>query len=235
MHILKLTRYFFYLATNWNLNIAWHILMAEIRGEKKYGIDTTGADELESLNEQGIDTSHATIYMPASYDLLEIIFEQLKWFSPQHFIDFGCGKGRVLCVAAHYDVAKVTGLDISKSFCEEAEKNLKIVKQTKSKLQATVINNDAFYYAVPTDADCLFFFNPFDEILMSGVVENILKSLAERPRAIRIVYFNPLHKNVFTTRGFEEIFHVKKLKYLEACILNYKKTGLMKRDRLNKS
>jgi len=112
MHTFRFIRYFFYLASNWNLNIAWHILSAELKGEKKYGIDTTGADELKSLADKGIDTSHATIYMPASYDLLEIIFEKLKASPPVHLIDFGCGKGRVLCVAAFHGVSKLTGLDI---------------------------------------------------------------------------------------------------------------------------
>jgi len=56
---------------------------------------------------------------------------------------------------------------------------------------------------------------------MSGVVENMLESLRDKPRELRIIYFNPLYKKLFTDRGFEEIFHVKKLKYLEACILVY--------------
>lgn len=219
MHTLRLLRYFIYLATNWNVNIAWHILMAEIRGEKKYGIDTTGADELKSLSDKGIDTTHATIYMPASYDLLETIFKQLQSVPISHLIDFGCGKGRVLCVAAYYDIPKVTGMDISKEFCEEAKVNLARVHTNKPQLLSRIINNDAFYYEIPDDADCLFFFNPFDEILMSGVVKNIVESLVREPREMRIIYFNPLHKKLLTEHGFKETFHVKKLKYLEACIL----------------
>lgn len=227
MHTFRLLRYFFYLASNWNLNIAWHILSAEIRGEKKYDIDTTGADELKSLAEKGIDTTHATIYMPASYDLLEIVFDRLKTTPVRHLIDFGCGKGRVLCVAAYHGFTKVTGLDISKEFCEVAKENLHRVLVKKPHLHFTVINNDAFYFEIPADADCLFFFNPFDEVLMSGVVENILDSLRKKPREIRVVYFNPLHKKLFTSQGFEEIYNVKKLRYLEASILRYndKKTG----------
>lgn len=221
MHTLRLIRYFFYLASNWDVIIAWHILAAEIKGEKKYGIDTTGADELTSLAERGIDTTHATIYMPASYDLLEISFDQLQAEPILHLIDFGCGRGRVLCVAACQGVPKLTGMDISKEFCDEASKNLQIVTRDNAEIQFKIINNDAFYFNVPHDADCLFFFNPFDEILMSGVVENVLESLREKPRQMRIVYFNPLHKKLFTDRGFKEIFHVKKLKYLEASILRY--------------
>ena len=38
-------KYFAYLAWNWNIPIAWRIIREEIRGEKKYGIQSTGADE----------------------------------------------------------------------------------------------------------------------------------------------------------------------------------------------
>jgi hypothetical protein len=48
------TKYFFYLAFRWNIRIAIHILLQEIKGERKYGINTTGADELRSLEEKGI-------------------------------------------------------------------------------------------------------------------------------------------------------------------------------------
>ena len=50
MRFFTYTKYFFYLAFNWNLKIAWHIIFKEINGEKKYGINTTGADELLALD-----------------------------------------------------------------------------------------------------------------------------------------------------------------------------------------
>ena len=50
-----------------------------------------------------------------------------------------------------------------------------------------------FYFEIPDDVDCIFFFNPFDEVIMSAVVENILESLYKNhPRKIIIAYANPL-------------------------------------------
>ena len=77
MKFFAYIKYFFYLSFNWNIKIAVHILLQEIKGEKKYGITTTGADELKSLEKKGIDTDHSTIYMPVSYDLLQDLFNQL--------------------------------------------------------------------------------------------------------------------------------------------------------------
>jgi 16S rRNA G966 N2-methylase RsmD len=220
MKFFSYLSYFFYLAYNWNVGIAWHIIIQEIKGEKKYGINTTGADELNKLEKQGIDISHATIYMPASYTLLEEIFQQLKHSkSLTHFLDIGCGKGRALCVAAHQGFSTVTGLDFARDLCEAAKENLTTTKQKIPALQYKVVNNDAFYFEIPADVDCIFFFNPFDEIIMSGVVNNIFTSLKTNPRKLTIIYVNPLHKELFLKAGFKETWYSKKMKYLEASIL----------------
>jgi len=243
MKIVRYIRYFFYISFNWNIRIATRILRAEIRGEKKYGIDTTGADELKDLDEMGIDITHATIYMPVSYELLEDVFSQLKlpasreWevgsgndplrnkistHSPlpfNHFLDIGCGKGRAMCVAAHNGFTKITGIDLSKKLCDAAKQNCNIAQQKIALVEFEVINNDAFYYEIPADVDCIFMFNPFDEIIMSGVAFNINESLRQYPRAMKIIYVNPLHKSLFTNAGFKEIYYSKEMKYLEVAIL----------------
>ncbi len=219
MQTLQYINYFFYLASNWNLRIAWHILGKEINGEKKYSIQTTGADELQKLEAKGIDISHATIYMPASYDLLEGTFAEIKQYNLNNFLDIGCGKGRAMCVAAHHGFKQVTGIDFSKELCNNAKENLEITKKEFPSLSYKVINNDAFYYEIPADVDCIFLFNPFDEIIMHGVIENIDTSLEEFPRDLFIIYLNPLHKKQFIENGYKEIFYTKRLKYLEGSIL----------------
>jgi len=219
MQTFQFIKYFFYLASNWNLRIAWHIINNEIRGEKKYGIHTTGADELHSLEAKGVDISHATIYMPASYDMLETVFAEIKKYKLSHFLDIGCGKGRAMCVAAHYNFEKLTGIDFSKELCSEAKANLGSVKKNRPLISYNIINNDAFYYEIPGSVDCIFLFNPFDEMIMSGVIENIDISLEKNPRNLYIIYLNPLNKKQFLANGYEEIFYTKKMKYLEGSIL----------------
>lgn len=215
-------KYFLFLSANWNTKVASHIIKNEVAGEKKYKIKTTGADELKSLEKKGIDISNATLYMPASYDVLDLVFQQLKPLSNSHFIDIGCGKGRALCVAAHNGFRKLTGIDFYPALCRQAEANLEITKPQVSKLEYKVICNDAFFYEIPTDADHIFMFNPFNEIIMSGVVENILKSQKKKPRKITLIYLNTTHKNLFTNAGFKETWRFQKMKYLEAGIFELK-------------
>ena len=219
MQTIHYIKYFFYLAYNWNIFIAWHIIKNEIRGEKKYGLNSTGADELHALEKKGIDIEHSTIYMPASYDLLEKIFQHMPVASFKHFIDIGCGKGRSMCVAAHNGITKMTGIDLSKELCDAALENLSNTKIKFPQLNYKVINNDAFYFSIPEDVDCIFLFNPFDGVIMSSVVSNIRESLKKDPRKLTVIYINPLHKNLFTEEGYTEVFHTKKMKYLEVSIL----------------
>ncbi|MEO6253989.1 MAG: class I SAM-dependent methyltransferase [Ferruginibacter sp.] len=219
MKIFTYIQYFYFLLDNWDFKIAWYMIRQEIKGENKYGINTTGADELQKLDELGVDITHATIYMPVSFLLLEEIFQQLSSAPRNHFLDIGSGKGRALCIAAHHGFRKVTGIDFSKDLCEIAKENLNLTRQKMPALEFTVINNDAFYYEIPDSVDCIFMFNPFDDIIMSAVVNNIFESLQNNPRRLHIIYVNPLHKEQFLKAGYSEKWYSKKMKYIEAVIL----------------
>jgi SAM-dependent methyltransferase len=222
---LPYIKYFWYLASNWNIGIAWHLIKQEVAGEKKYGISTTGAIDLDNMEEtEGIDTEHASQYMPVSYKLLQLIFTELPKIAsakPKHFLDIGCGKGRALCVAAHYGFIKLSGVDFSKRLINAAQQNLEIVKTAFPQINYTLQHNDAFYYDIPTDVDCIFLFNPFDEVIMSGVVNNIAESFQQQPRTMTIIYVNCLYKHLFTAAGFKEVFYKKEMTYLEVSILQH--------------
>ena len=211
-------RYFFYLLFNWDARIAFHIIRNEVRGEKKYNINTTGADSLKSLEKKGIDITHATIYMPVSYDLLEQFFDEIKLSTFTHFVDVGCGKARAMCVAAAYGVKKISGIELSKELYNSAKENIAVTKLKYPSTNFKIYNNDAFYFEIEQDVDCIFFFNPFDETIMSGVMENIETSFETNPRVMTIVYINPLEKHVLQDWGYEEIFHLKKMHYLEGSV-----------------
>ena len=197
MKILIYIQYFFYIAFNWNFRLAITVIYYEIKGETTYKINSSGYDELKSLTKKGIDISHATLYMPASYNMLEEIFKFLSTESTHHFLDIGCGKGRVLAVAAHYGFKKITGIDFSEKLTNVAKANMLSVKNDFQSLQYSVQTVDAADFAIPDDVDVIFLFNPFDEFVMKKVAENISKSILTHRRDIFLVYENPLYKNIF--------------------------------------
>ncbi|MGE5107354.1 MAG: methyltransferase domain-containing protein [Sphingobacteriales bacterium] len=223
MKVIDYIRYFFYLAWNWNPLLACFIIYHEIRGEKKYKLHTTGYDELNKLASEGIDVSHATMYMPANYYLLEKMLNYVKSIPGNEcLLDIGCGKGRVLIVAAHYGFRNLIGVEFSKKFC--AETNAIILSKEKEfpLTSFSVINQDASSFVIPDNTTTIFLYNPFDEVIMNNVVLHVEESLKRRPRNLLIIYINPQGKHLFINNGFKEIFHAKKLKYLEGVILEKK-------------
>ncbi len=222
MKLLQFLRYFFYVVTNWNFTIAFVLLRHEIRGEKKYSINTTGADELKNVKKKGIDISHATLYMPVSYQLIEDALTQIPSENKIHFFDIGCGKGRAMCVAAHYGFNKISGVDFSKEFCDAATNNLTTTKQIIPSINYSVTEADAAVTSILPDVDCIFLFNPFDEEIMKKVMQHIDDSITKNPRKMYVIYANPICKKLFLENGFTETYYTKKLRYFEVSILSKK-------------
>ncbi len=221
MSIRYYLKYFYFIGTNWNFKLAFFTLRQEIIGEKKYGIDTIELNRLKTVSVYGENLSHASIYQGANYFLLEKALGYLQSINANKVIvDFGCGKGRALVVAAYYGFHKVTGIDFAKALCISAELNIAKVQAYYPATEFKVICDDAINYVVKEDENVFFFFNPFDEVVMLQVVKNILMSLKKNQRHIFIVYLNPVHKEIFLSAGFEEEYYLKKFEYLEFSILS---------------
>jgi 16S rRNA G966 N2-methylase RsmD len=219
MKFLDYLHYFFFIAINWNVKLAWFTIRHEITGEKKYGINTTRINNLKKLSVKG-KIEHAEIYQGASYYLLENVFNYLQGINANHHIlDFGCGKGRVLTVAAWYGFEKITGIEFSAKLCAEARKNITTVQSNFPQKIFNVIHINAVDHKIDEDTNVFFFFNPFDEIVMLAVVKNILFSLKNNPREVYVVYVNPVHKEIFMSAGFEQIHYLEKMKYIQASVL----------------
>lgn len=216
---LKYIQYGWYISVKLSWRFALQLIRQEIAGEKKYGICTTGADELRGLGRSGTDISHATIYMPVSYPLLETALAQIPE-SRRHFVDIGCGQGRALCVAVHFGFSKVTGIDFSPDFCAASVRNLIRTAKQKDGFQYEVLLQDAAGWPVPDDADCLFFFNPFDAEIMEKVIARIRESLRRNPRKVQIIYVNPLYGYLFTGNGFSENYHLRNGRHLEVSVFS---------------
>jgi SAM-dependent methyltransferase len=219
MKYLYYLRLFLFISFNWNIRLAWFTVYHEIRGEKKYNINTSKIEHVKKLSIKGNNVEHAEIYQGANYYLLEKVFDHLQTIEAnQNILDFGCGKGRVLAVAAYYGFLKLTGIEFAKELCEAARRNIIPVQQKFPEEIFNVIHANAIDHKIENDTNVFFFFNPFDEVVMLSVVKNILLSLKENPREAYVAYINPVHKEIFMSAGFEQIYHLQKLKYIEASI-----------------
>jgi hypothetical protein len=223
MKTFQYIKYFFYIAFNWSFRLAWFTTKNEIRGERYYEINTTGVDNLKRYMVEPAEREHAENYQGTGYFQLEKVLDflaqcQLDKSSPM--IDFGSGKGRVLCVAAHYGFRNIRGIEMVKELCKIAEDNLENVRKKYPNTDFQVINKNASDYIIPADAAIFFFFNPFDRVMMHKVVRNIKHSLADHPRKVYVAYVNPMHKDLFIKAGFKQVFYLRKMEFVEASILS---------------
>ena len=82
----------------------------------------------------------------------------------------------------------------------------------------TRLKQRSFSFAIPM-MQIAFMFNPFDDVIMSGVVDNIEQSLANFPREITIIYFNPTQQHLFLEQDYKLVHHQQWRTYLEASVL----------------
>lgn len=224
MNLTGYLNYFFFIGNHWNYRLAIFSIYHEIRGEKKYHINTSSIDYLRNEKIESDNLKHASIYQGTSYYLLEKAFEYLKEENAiGNITDFGSGKGRVMVVAAFYGFKKIDGIDFAPLLGEEAKKNIEKIKPSFPSSVFRIICKDVVDYKIQKDTNVFFFFNPFDEVVMLQVVKNILFSLKENDRKIYIVYVNPIQKEIFLSAGFQEEYSVRKMEFLEFSILSKQK------------
>jgi len=170
------------------------VLMADHLYDLRHGIDTCKGSPLEGLTIGGENKERGTRYQPTRVVPLRKLFRLVEPLVPSNsvLVDLGCGKGRVLLVASEFGFKEVRGVEFAHELCEIAKKNCAVFKARKHfKPDWRIIEADVTQYTIEPDETVFFMFNPFDEIILQKVLDNIATSLQMRPRKILIIYYNP--------------------------------------------
>lgn len=175
--------------------------------DRRYGIDTRGIVEAHEVDHVGEHGAQSNGHEP----IQRLLFEQmLDAAAPDYrastFIDFGSGKGRALILAAHRPFRNVVGVEFSPALHAIAESNaarfrLRMPDAAPIELRC----EDAALTAIPHSPLVCFFYNPFGEVVMRKVLENLRASLITRPRHVIVIYRNPVHSNLLDHADFLEM------------------------------
>src|SRR5579864_2864404 len=109
------------------------------------------------------------------------------------FIDLGSGKGRTLLMASDYPFHRIIGVELLPSLHQIAQENIRLYKSEAQKcfvIESTCIDATAFQF--PDQPIVLYLFNPFPESGMRQVFANLKAALRDHPRAVYVLYHNPL-------------------------------------------
>jgi SAM-dependent methyltransferase len=157
------------------------------------GTDTLEIVELDQLQIDSENKEKGIRYEPTRARPFFKVLNSIKLPADATFIDFGCGKGRVLMMAAEYGFRRVTGVDFSKELCDRAYKNISTYQsRRRNGTDIDILNMDAVDYPVRAEDTVFYFFNPFDETVLGRVLDNITASLNSSPRTVWLIYHNPL-------------------------------------------
>lgn len=172
----------------------------------RYGTDTSGIIEVDRVETDSPNKKFAMRYEVTRARPLGRLLRRLDLPTDGRFVDIGCGKGRVLMVAARHGFTRLTGVEYSPALCEVARRNLSLFRsKTGLSFEAEVVEADAAGYEIPADANVFFMFNPFYKEILDVVAGSITDSLRVHPRDVWLIYLYPECREAFDgNRAFVE-------------------------------
>jgi SAM-dependent methyltransferase len=165
--------------------------------DQRYGVET-------ALSVQLVVASSPNLALGVRYETTSE--DGIRWcidnsgLDPQTttFLDIGCGKGRVLIVAAQYPFSRIVGVEYSAELCAICERNLRAIQGLE---RCTVVNKDAEHFALPDGDLLVYMFNPFKPEL----ARKVLARLANHPGKLELAYRGPGLETVQDTGLFDEV------------------------------
>jgi SAM-dependent methyltransferase len=182
---------------------------AEARWDRKWNVETRGWLNPDELGAK--DPSNTEGYLATPVGIFNFLVERasthLGDLGAATFIDFGCGKGRTLLLAAQHGFGRVVGVEFSSNLCHIATANAHRFAASFGRplTPIEIVCGDARDYMIPPTACLFWFFHPFDIAVMNIVAERIAQSLAAKPRPIAIVYYHPRAAAAFERPEFAMI------------------------------
>lgn len=186
------------------------MLYQDIRGGIKYKIKTFSPVKLKHLTIENADISKSSPYEAVNYYMLEKLLTAFRKLSPEKsIVDLGCGKGRVMVVAAYFGFTKITGIDFAKELCEEATLNINKTQSIIPGIEWKVIHANVLDYTISSDDTVFFMFNPFVEETLNVFLDKLEDSCKLFPRKTSFLYASPQHANALEKRGYQVVYKKK--------------------------
>jgi SAM-dependent methyltransferase len=168
--------------------------------DRRFGVSTSGKLSLSVLNIDSDNKAAGTAYEPTAPPVFSEMIAALpqKIIPRATFIDIGCGRGRVLLMAAEHGFRKIIGIDFAADLCLTASGNVEQYRRCSNNSAAISIEQrDASTYDIPNEPGVLFLYNPFNESVMRSFVTNVERSLSQHPREFYVIYHMPLWSKVW--------------------------------------
>jgi len=124
------------------------------------------------------------------------------------FVDLGSGKGRTLLMASEWPFRRIMGVEMVPELHRASEQNIRDYHSPTQRCHAIEsICTDASAFPLPPDPLVVYLFNPFSEKNLDQVLANLASSLQEAPRAVYVLYHNPILEGRLHRVPWLELIH----------------------------
>lgn len=181
------------------------------RFDAQFGTETSrmvGIENLGGIGEHQVDAIHYWPTRPNEFDQMMAAVGDVD-FRDYAFIDFGCGKGRVVLLAAGLPFKTVIGVDFSPDLIERAKQNVASYSGPVRAAEVELVVSDAAEFQPPAEHLVVYLFDPFGPRVLSRVLANLLTAAREGQRELLLVYYAPENDDVVLEAGFKLIANGK--------------------------
>lgn len=159
------------------------------RFDGTYGVDTFGQQSVAQSVIKSSSKKHGQGFGSIPAGSLRALMRRLP-VAPEDFVfvDYGCGKGRALFIAAEQPFKQIIGIEYASDLAAIARRN---IERTKGTFQVSIqcIEKDAIEYNPPRDEPCfIFLYSPFQGPVLDQVLKTISQSYRDAPRDLILCY-----------------------------------------------
>lgn len=166
--------------------------MRDAEFDRTYGTATAGYADPRAYASGDPRAERATFYVPTRARPFRAFLDRSAIDPTGSFVDFGCGKGRAMFVAAQYGFRSLTGIEFSPMLCRAAERNIERFQAHVPDTRFEIICGDAGDYQVRPHDSAFYFYDPFDDAAIDRCLARIGASVEDHPRRVSVIYHNSI-------------------------------------------
>ena len=182
--------------------------------DRAHGVDTGGllyADALTGLHEHELQNAGYYATAPSLFRGAIALWRQTlpaTGYTETDYtlVDIGCGKGRVLMLAAEFGFREIVGVEVDPHLARIARKNLhkwtrrsprswvpqvSILRPGRPNPRTRIIEGDALALPLPDGPAALFYFNSFERELTERWLSRLGDIARTRTAPLDLIYIHP--------------------------------------------
>jgi hypothetical protein len=182
--------------------------------DRQYGITTSFgvSPRFLTLDDPVLDRANMG-YAGSQPSVVRRCFALTSALPDATLIDLGCGRGRVCVIATEFPFRKIIGLELAAPLITTARRNAAHMRSKfPERTPIEIIKGDATQPPLNGHAVVLFLYHSFGVEMVRRLIAHIEDTISSSPQLkVMIIYYNPVHGQVFDDSSAFSRFSAEKL------------------------